>query len=191
MYLDDAVAVLVDFEGRIHWMYLDTDGNVTVGVGEMLPTSADALHLPFLCQNAQLATPAEIVAQFDAVKRMEPGLKPLAYRRFESLLLADADIDAALRATLSRCAGELSALFPDFHEFPDAAKVALLDMRFNLGLTRLRKEYPHFCSSVGQHRWDVAALQCHRIQPDKQRNQWTQEQFIHAGSLDAQAKESV
>lgn len=189
MYLDDAVTAIVGFEDRIHWMYLDTTGNVTVGVGQCLPTPDAALLYPFRRQSAEFATRDEILAQYETVKQMTPGHVPGAYRRFESLLLTDLDIDTILRNTLLRCAVELAALFPDFHDYPDPAKIGLIDMRFNLGLTRLREEFHAFCRAVSERRWDAAAAQCHRIQPSKGRNQWTREQFIHAGSLDATAKE--
>jgi GH24 family phage-related lysozyme (muramidase) len=36
------------FEGSVPYMYLDTTGNVTVGVGKMLPNAAAAQKLGFI-----------------------------------------------------------------------------------------------------------------------------------------------
>ena len=44
-YLDDSLAHLEIFEGTVPWMYLDTKGLVTVGVGEMVANAARAESL--------------------------------------------------------------------------------------------------------------------------------------------------
>jgi len=182
MYLDDAVKTTADFEGRIHWMYLDTTKHVTVGVGQMIPTAQAALLYRFRRSNAEYATRDEILAEYETVKRMIPGHVAKAYRRSSSLLLADEDIDQALRKTMSTCVVELASLFPDFHDYPEPAKVALIDMRFNLGLTGLRLDFPDLCRLVEAQRWDAASLECHRIGPSEERNAWTKEQFLLASS---------
>lgn len=182
MYLDDAVAATAGFEGRIQWMYLDTANQVTVGVGEMLLTGHDALFHRFRRPNAEYADRAEILAEFQRVKQMTPGYTAKSYRRSDSLLLADEDIDKALRHAIRSCASDLAALFPDFHEYPDAAKIALIDMRFNLGLTGLRQKFPKLCLLVTAQRWDEASLECHRLDLSDERNAWTKEQFLLAGS---------
>jgi GH24 family phage-related lysozyme (muramidase) len=45
--LTETLAALERFEGSIPWMYNDTAGKVTVGVGLMLPDAVAAAHLPF------------------------------------------------------------------------------------------------------------------------------------------------
>ena len=184
MYLDDAVAATASFEGRIHWMYLDTNeqATVTVGVGQMVPTAQAALQYRFRRPNAEVADAAEILAEFARVQQMKPGYSAKAYRRSDSLLLADEDIDHALRQTMAACVADLASLFPDFHDYPEPAKVGLVDMRFNLGLTNLRLKFPKFCKLVKAQRWEAASLECHRIGPSEERNAWTKEQFLLAGS---------
>jgi len=184
MYLDDAVAATASFEGRIHWMYLDTNkqATVTVGVGQMIPNAQAALRYRFRRPNAEVANNDEIVAEFTRVKEMRPGYSAKAYRRSDSLLLADEDIDEALRQTMSDCVVDLASLFPDFHDYPAPAKIALVDMCFNLGLTKLRLDFPKFCQAVKAQRWQAASVECHRIGPSEERNEWTKEQFLIAGS---------
>jgi GH24 family phage-related lysozyme (muramidase) len=177
MYLDDAVAKISSFEGRIHWMYLDTRGNVTTGVGQMIPNAISAMEYPFRRSNAELATMDEIAAEFKLVQALKPGLVAAAYRRMSSLLLDDASINIILRATLAESASELSRLFPLFYTYPDPAKVALLDMQFNLGSSKLAHKFSGFCRAVNLLRWPLAAQQCHRLDIAQERNDWTIEQF--------------
>jgi GH24 family phage-related lysozyme (muramidase) len=180
MYLDDAVQATAGFEGRIHWMYLDTKGNVTVGVGQLLPTPDAASEFRFRRHTAEFATQAEIRAEFVLVRDMKAGLVPLSYRRFSSLLLASEDIDSNLSSTMADCVLELGKLFPDFQAYPDPAKIALLDMRFNLGITRLREEFPKFCALVKAQNWLGACLESRRQDIAAHRNDWTAEQFMLA-----------
>ena len=179
-YLDAAVEIITGFENRIHWMYLDTVGVVTVGVGQALLTPAMALAYPFQRPNAEYATREEILAEYATVKVMPRGRVAKAYRRSTSLLLSDAAIDDKLRDTISNCVMELLALFQNFASFPDAAKLGLIDMTFNLGVTKLRRGYPNFCGFVRQEMWKEAALRCHRIGPSEARNAWTANQFMLA-----------
>ena len=183
MYLDDAVAAITGFEGRIQWMYLCTADQVTVGTGEMIPTAHAALSYPFRRPNAEFSNAEEILAEFDRVSKMPSGYTAKSYRRSGSLLLADEDIDKALQQTVKTCVSDLASLFPNFHDFPDPAKVALIDMRFNLGFTKLRVEYPKLCQWVKAQRWEAASLECHRIGPSEERNAWAKEQFLLAGNI--------
>jgi len=50
---DQSLAQLKTFEGCVPWMYRDTAGKVTVGVGLMLPDAAAACALPFQTEGAQ------------------------------------------------------------------------------------------------------------------------------------------
>ena len=47
-YLEQSIERLTQFEGSVPWMYLDTVGKVTVGVGSMLPDARAAGTLRFL-----------------------------------------------------------------------------------------------------------------------------------------------
>src|SRR5215467_10964918 len=55
-YLDDSLAHLEVFEGTVPWMYLDTRGFVTVGVGELLANAAKAETLAFVNPDGQPST---------------------------------------------------------------------------------------------------------------------------------------
>ena len=72
-YIDQALAQIEKFEGRVPWMYLDTKSKVTVGIGCMLPTVAPALLLPFYNGDVP-ATSAEITKEFCRITAMQPGM---------------------------------------------------------------------------------------------------------------------
>jgi GH24 family phage-related lysozyme (muramidase) len=182
-YLDEAVEIIVGFEGRVQWMYLDTVGVVTVGVGQALLTPASALAYPFQRPNAEFASREEILTEYATVKTMPRGKVAKAYRRSTSLLLADAAIDDKLRDTILNCVAELRVLFENFDTFPDPAKLGLIDMTFNLGMTKLRRGYPNFCGFVRQQMWKEASLRCHRTGPSDARNAWTMNQFVLASKV--------
>lgn len=92
----------------------------------------------------------------------------------------DTDIDEMLERTLSQCVDELTTVFPLFHQFPDAAQLALIDMVFTLGIDNMQRNYTGLCTSVLAHKWAKAATQCLRPTVSEPRNLWTKEQFIHA-----------
>ncbi len=84
---------LKEFEGNYSYMYLDTTGNVTVGVGEMLPNAAAAQKFAFVRRADATAKPPvlpgpatadEIKADFDNVKKPNFGearhLLPAVYQ---------------------------------------------------------------------------------------------------------------
>ena len=67
-YFDQSLAQLKSFEGCVSWMYRDTVGRVTVGVGLMLPDAATACALPFQTAVGAAATSEQIAAEFARVE---------------------------------------------------------------------------------------------------------------------------
>ena len=60
-YLEQSLTKLKEFEGCVPWMYRDTAGKLTVGVGLMLPDARAAAALPYVI-GTRAATPEEIAA---------------------------------------------------------------------------------------------------------------------------------
>jgi len=175
MYLDEAVTAIMRFGDHFSWMYLDSVGNVCIGPHLILSVEESATELPFQLHTAAPASMKEIRQEYAKVKCMRAGLVPLSYRRFDSLLLHKDAIAQLLRASLVICAKFLTASFPEFPEFPDPAKVALLDICFDVGLSKLPAE---FCDAIQQQKWAVAAALSRRADESVERNDWTLRQFI-------------
>ncbi len=183
-YLQDSLANLEIFEGIIPWMYLDTKGFVTVAVGELLATPASALALAFVDANNQPSTPDAIQSEYSRVSALPPGKYPAAfYRSTASPTLPHPAIDALLLRHLTFFDTQLSQRFANYPAFPDPAKLGLLDMIYNLGVTGLFKGYPTLMRNVQDQNWAGAATQCHRNGPGPQRNDWTRQQFLAAAAV--------
>ena len=178
-YLDESLTKLTGFEGCVPYMYLDTTGNVTVGVGRMLASVNDAVDLPFAV-SGRAATLYEISADFARVKAMKSGLPAREYRCSTSPVLDSGTIEAMLEAKLDEFDRALKTRLPGYVQAPDVAKVALLDMAYNLGIAGLLGKFPHFCAAVDAGEWQLAAAHCQRIGPNAERNEWTKEQFLAA-----------
>ena len=98
-YLEQSLTKLKEFEGCVPWMYRDTVGKVTVGVGLMLPNTEAAQALPFFA-GVRAATPQEIAAEFVRVDALAPGHPSSFYKAPGSLELTQQTINARLTAVL-------------------------------------------------------------------------------------------
>jgi GH24 family phage-related lysozyme (muramidase) len=187
-YLEQSLTKLKEFEGCVPWMYRDTVGKVTVGVGLMLPDAKAAEALPFV-MGTRAATPEEIAAEYARVDAMPMGRASAFYKAPTSLILTQQTIDAKLTSVLAGFETDLRAQFPHYDGFPDAIKLALLDMIYNLGPAGLFKGFPHLVTAVQTGAWAQAAEHCTRRGPGPARNDWTREQFLSAvvGTIKAEA----
>jgi GH24 family phage-related lysozyme (muramidase) len=188
-YLEQSLAKLKEFEGCVPWMYRDTVGKVTVGVGLMLPDAKAAEALPFAVAG-RTATAQEIAAEFARVDALAMGRTTAFYRRTGSLELPQATIEAKLRSVLEGFESDLRTHMPHYDELPDGVKMALLDMIYNLGPAELFKGFPHLITAVETGAWAQAAANCLRRGPGAARNAWTREQFLSAvvGTIQAEAE---
>jgi GH24 family phage-related lysozyme (muramidase) len=186
-YLEQSLAKLKEFEGCISWMYRDTVGKVTVGVGLMLPDAKAAEALPFVV-GTRPATPQEISAEFTRVDTMPVGRASAFYKSSTALELTQQTIDAKLTSVLEGFEADLRVQLPHYDTLPDGVKMALLDMIYNLGPTGLFKDFPHLIAAVDAGEWAQAAERCIRRGPSAARNAWTREQFLNAVVTTIQAE---
>ncbi len=178
-YIDQAIGRLREFEGSVPWMYLDTVGKVTVGVGSMLPDPKAAGALPFTV-GGRAATAEEIAREFERVSALAKERAATFYRKAGGLRLAEETIDGRLREVLEGFEGYLRAHVGGYAGLPDRAKLALLDMVYNLGPGKLFQEYPKLIAAIERGDWMAAAKASLRRGPSAARNAWTKEQFLDA-----------
>jgi GH24 family phage-related lysozyme (muramidase) len=188
-YLEQSLAKLKEFEGCVPWMYRDTVGKVTVGIGLMLPDAKAAEALPFVV-GTRAATPEEIAAEYARVDAMPMGRASAFYKTPTSLVLTQQTIDAKLTSVLAGFEADLRSQFPHYDTLPDGIKMALLDMIYNLGPAGLFKGFPHLVAAIQTGAWQQAAEHCIRRGPGAARNDWTREQFLSAvvGTIKAEAE---
>jgi GH24 family phage-related lysozyme (muramidase) len=188
-YLEQSLTKLKEFEGCVPWMYRDTVGKVTVGVGLMLPDAKAAQALPFFL-GARPATPEEIAAEYSRVDAMTLGRASSFYKIPTSLELTQQTIDAKLSSVLQGFEADLRTEFQHYDSLPDGIKMALLDMIYNLGPAGLFKGFPHLIAAVQTGSWAQAAEHCMRRGPGAARNNWTRQQFLSTvvGTIKAEAE---
>lgn len=190
-YLDDSLAHLEIFEGTVPWMYLDTKGFVTVGVGELLANTAKAEGLAFVDPDGEPSTQETILNEFNRVSALVPAKAAAFYRSPDSPVLPQAAIDTLLMNHLNLFDGQVAARFTNYADFPDPAKLGLLDMIYNLGQVGLFQHFPHFMAAVDDQDWLGAAANCRRVGPSQARNDWTRQQFLAAASAATPTSDSA
>ncbi len=173
-----------EVENFVPHMYLDSEGNVTVGIGTLLPDAATAETLPFVRRGSNVAaTSQEIKRDFSSVKNSgltntrAPGFRHLTnidLSEAESELKALTDMKDFIRIIRS------SDNFPEFDTYLVAAKMGLLDMVYTLGAKRTRERFPDFTSAVRRRNFKLAAQESHRKQPSAKRNQTVRDWFLQA-----------
>lgn len=169
---DDYLPYAKEFEGSIPYMYLDTAGVVTIGIGHALETPAEATAIPFtLRASGQLASAAQIDADYVGVKAQPSGQIASYYKPFSQTGLGDDGIADLFRQDLGEFLPTLAARVPGYAEFPATAQLALLDLAFNLGVNGLLTKFPKMMAFVTQRNWAGSAGQCRRPQLGDQRNQ--------------------
>lgn len=183
-YLEQSLEKIKEFEGVIPWMYLDTVGKVTVGVGLLLANEAAAHALPFSAAG-RAATADEIGREFARVSAMKQGRAADFYESVPSLQLSTEIIDDRLRATIEGFEGYLRSHMPGYDLLPDPAKLALLDMIYNLGPGRLFAEYSRLLAAIERGDWKTAAAASLRRRPSPARNAWARQQFLSAATIAA------
>ncbi len=162
-------------EGRIAHLYLDTKGNVTVGIGHLVPSSGHAVNL-------ELNPESAVASDYAAVRTAKPGMLASAYEPLCQSRMYPQDIDALLDDDLGQCHVDLNKRI-NIEPFPDPAQAAMLDMAFNLGVSGLMK-FSKLCSAALSGDWATAAAECHRKGISEERNHWTEQMFQRAAIID-------
>ncbi|HEY2452404.1 MAG TPA: hypothetical protein VGI71_07245 [Scandinavium sp.] len=171
-------------EGFKNSMYKDTGGNITVGIGHLLATADMAAALPFTrthtvsghgtdITSEVSATKGDIVSAFNAYKTNSKN-PPMNMH-----LSNDAVVNQCVKDVHDTIVG-LKGIYSGFDGFPNSAKTALVDMGFNLGISRLTHEFPNFNSAVNKKDWNVAANESHRTGIGDSRNNDTKTQLQNA-----------
>jgi GH24 family phage-related lysozyme (muramidase) len=185
------------WEGEIPYMYLDTRGYVTVGVGHLLADVKAAQALGFVYREDQKttdqngvirvtakkgdkATAEVIAADYASVQKKKAGLLASLYKSATRLELPDAELVAILEADVNAKEEGLLKSLPEYRSYPVSARLALLDMAFNLGVSGLINGFPTLRESVKKRDWAAAAKQCHRKGPSEERNLATKRLFLVA-----------
>jgi GH24 family phage-related lysozyme (muramidase) len=153
------------YEGDVEHMYLDSVGFVTVGIGHMLAGVAEAQKLPFLDQKGNYASKTDIKNDYDAVKKQSPNKLAGYYKRFTKLHLSQIEINRQVNQHINTFYKELKRIYPDYDTYPSEARLALMDMIFNMGMTKMKNKFPKLNTAVKARDWATAAKESRRKAP--------------------------
>lgn len=175
------------YEGNIEHMYLDSNGFVTVGVGHMIPNASRAAKLTFyVAKTAVAATEEQKKAEYEAVLKETKGKVASWYKSKTTLFMKPADIDALTQEHIKSFEKELKNLYgsstypPGFEKFPEEVRLALFDMIFNLGATKLKNSYLSFNQAIAKSDWEKVASECSRKGIQLTRNNYVKGLFTKA-----------
>lgn len=163
------------YEDRVNHFYLDGEGIVTVGIGCCV-FDAKTIHLRHK-DDGIVATPDELTKEFLMVKGLPSGKPASYYAMVCQLYMAEEEIDFLFTERLEETLSGLNHYVDKLNTYPDSARLALVDMAFNLGIAGLYNKFPKFIAAFRAMDWNVCARECERngIQPE--RNAWTRQTF--------------
>lgn len=195
-----AVAIkLEEYEGRYSHLYLDTVGKVTVGIGHMIPDRHSIAVVPmYTIQNgipSAPATTAQKQHEFDQISKQKRNYRAGWYKQYCTLMMKNNDIDTQRDRHINSFYSELSLIYntsngftTGFDRMPTEAQLALFDMIFNLGATKLNKQFINFNKAIQNENWLTASRECHRPQVSAVRNDYVMKLFQSAHNKAISAK---
>ncbi len=167
-------------EGRKRFAYLDTEGKVTVGIGNYLPTVAAAQALKSWAHaDGRPATSDEIAAMYRTISAQPVGYRAEHYAALSDLRISDEEIDSLWDRTFASFEAGLVRVFPAFESFPEGPQLALFDIIYQAGEGGIKHGFPSLCRAANANPpdWHRAALESHRLKSSDQRNRDTFERF--------------
>jgi hypothetical protein len=150
-------------EGKMMWLYLDSKGLVTVGIGNMLPNLAAALALSWVDLNGNPVGAAAITAAWNAITARKDliGKGGGFFRNVTSIRLTEASLDALIDRDISEDESVLIPLFPGYATVPWQAQVALLRLSWAMGAYFASNgKWPNLRAAWAAQNWAACAQQC-------------------------------
>ncbi|MDI2595377.1 hypothetical protein POF45_28715 [Pseudomonas sp. 681] len=184
--LESLLPALKNHEGDKDFMYVDSEGNVTTGVGFLLRNEDAAAEYPFVDLDDNPATEEQKRAEWRLIaSKYDKNIKHTAdwYEDFTELYLQGDFIDTKLKALVVGDFAGLSRNFPGFGGFPSAARVAIHDMYYNLGASKLQQKFPSLMAAIARRDWSAAAVESHRTKIGEDRNDYVRDLFLIAASI--------
>lgn len=189
---DQLVTVLLEHERLVAWLYCDSKGYVTVGVGDKVGASS-VLTMPFVHQsNVVHASADEKQAAYYRVRdfgKKHPKLTANAYSAVSDLRLPH---DFCLRRLRYRVKSEFVPAVekhcPEFAAFPTAAKLVLADIAYNVGTAGFAR-FTQLIDACNAFAFEAASFEVHTAKEGEdpkrpetwgRRNRWRKQTMLEA-----------
>jgi GH24 family phage-related lysozyme (muramidase) len=151
------------FEGHLNFMYLDVEGLVTTGCGNLIDPVSAALALPFVSKSdlTTVATPAQVQAEWTMVKgRTDMKLRGgAAYGAITTLAITEAALSDLIARELAHFQDILKETFVAFESWPADGQLGLLSMAWAMG-PAFSHTWPHFTQACLANDWAAAGANC-------------------------------
>lgn len=152
------------FEGLVLHFYLDVEGLVTIGVGNLV-TEGEVAVIPMRWKaTGGKATIAEIRAEWQAVKSRQDmiGSRASAFGPLTKLEMSDKDIGQLVRRRLFQNEVDIKKLpaFYQWESWPAEAQMAVLSMAWALGPNGLATKFPQFMMAAARADFMGMAAEC-------------------------------
>ena len=159
------------FEGVEQYMYLDHEGNVTVGIGHLIKDVAKAEELPFYRRNSpKNPHPVHVANAFNLV--LNSGRQGEEASKFKDLTHLDLDltfIEQLFEDDVREFIHQIKHKdeFTQFDTFPALVQIGIVDLVYNMGMTRFYSKFTDFSAAAKVRNWVKVANESRRTEVDK------------------------
>jgi GH24 family phage-related lysozyme (muramidase) len=171
------------WEGNVPYMYLDSVGLVTVGIGNLLRTLEAAQRLAFIeTKTGRPASDAEIANAFFLVSQKKAGLHWTKYKLEPSIEISEeTSRDLALIRLRNEFIPGIRRKFPKFDDYPRSAQRFMVDMAYNGGVRYFAKR--QMVGPIERRQW-LDAVPLVPTKGNPRRNAWRETMLRQAAAED-------
>ena len=163
------------YEGHVTYMYLDSKGHVTVGIGHLIPKVEDAMEMKFYERGTtNPAHPAHIENAFNKV--LDSRLTDSRHTDFKDMSHVDLDL-TEIESLFDRDVAQFLNLlkkpiyFPNFDTYPAGAQIGMLDIAYTMGVYGFYNAFGKFRAALELRNWiEVANQSGRKVNKDKHGN---------------------
>lgn len=135
----------------------------------------------------KIASFQEKKEEFETISKLNSGYRASWYKQHTSLFMKEVDINNQRNQHIDNFYRELVNIYSksngyknNFDDYSENIQVALFDMIFNLGATRLQRIFVNFNAAVKSEDWDTAAKESYRRDISEERNTFVKRLFSEA-----------
>jgi len=182
---------LPNYEGYIKHLYIDTLGNVTVGVGHLLPNKNFVSGITlYKSQGKVLTQPAtlqEKMDEYEKVRKLPWGrtITAKSFKKHTTLVMKPSDIDFLTNKHIDNFYINLKNIITIENGYPNKfdnlksnLQLALFDMIFNLGAPKFVSKFPKFHTAFKASDYKKMAKESHRSDIDNDRNDYVRDLLL-------------
>lgn len=179
--LANAVAHLKEEENNKEYIYLDTKGYKTIGVGINVDNWNTFQKLNFMLNNrpATLEEKRQAFDTFESLKAQKRYGQMWTAKKFENssnLRITDDESNRLLNQHLQNTLQHVQKQFPNFQTFPQGLQNVLLDIAYNTG-NITREKWPRLHAAIQTKSLPLIRSNIHRRDVPESRNNWAEQQI--------------